>query len=115
MNDRVRELIDAKDTDSLANCSLVDQTVCTDPHEDAAQTDHETTINQNWIKVDKSSNRLDNEALNQQLAGLDCPCIEELEHRIIEIDGEQFNEANRETLLSKLKRSTSPVQMLILN
>lgn len=91
----------------------MDQTVCTDS--DAVQADHQTTINQNWIKVDKSNARLDNEALNRQLAALDCPCIEELEQRIIEIDGEPFNEANRETLLAKLRRSTSPVAMLVRN
>lgn len=86
----------------------MDQTVCTDSN------DAETSLSKNWIKIDKSRSRLNNNALNQQLAALNCPCIDELEPRIIEIDGQTFNEANRETLLSKLKRSTSIVQMLIL-
>ena len=111
LNGRVKELIAIKDTDSLANYSLVNQTVCTDPDDE----EDYSTIGKNWIKIDRSNRRANNETLNQQLADLNCPCIDELEHRIIEIDSEPFNDANRETLLSKLERSTSPVQMLVLN
>ena len=112
LNDRIKELVGGKDTDSLANYSLVNQTVCTDS--DDKQTNY-STIGRNWVNVDRSRGQLDNEALNQQLAALNCPCIDELAPRIIQIDGEPFSNANRDTLLSKLKRSTGPVQLLILN
>ena len=113
MNDRIKELIVTKDTDSIADYSLLDQTVCNEWQQNE---EDNSTIGKNWIKIDKSKLKL-NDNLNQQLANLDYPCIEELEKnkRIIEINGRLSSSLNNENLVKKLKQSTSPIQMIILD
>lgn len=113
MNDRVKELAVAKDTDSMISAySLLNETVCNEWNEP-----ENTTISRNWIKIDKSKTDVV-QCLNQQLANLNCQTLDELTkaRRILEIDGQLFDhDTNADKLLSKLKRSTSIVQMVVLN
>jgi len=117
-NDRVKELIVAKDTDSVASFQLLNETVDNEWDRKSNATEEDCpSIGKNWIKIDKSRTKDVLPSLDQQLAYFDCPPIDRLlrENRIIEIDGQPLNSSNREKLIEKLKRSTRTVQMVIMN
>lgn len=102
-----------KDTDSVGNISLLNETVCNEWNieKDASI----STISKNWVKVDKPEADLD-EIYIQQLEGRS---IYELEkaNEILEIDGHQLDESNSSELIAKLidelKRSKNIVQLVV--
>jgi len=121
VNDRINQLIVPKDTDSVGSFTLFNETVSNEwDTSSAVECTENSAIGKNWIKIDKTKKLFEGdwtENLNQQLANFDCPTIDCLveENRILEIDGHPFTESTSEKLINKLKRSTSTVQMIVLN